>query len=94
MLAALARLAQDHVEVLVVLIDLAHGREVAGHHLVALDVHDLRIGGRLARDLEKAAQIEAEPLGEHQALGERHAVEPEDVIDRELGLGRGSRPAR
>ena len=44
------------------------GAVVAAHHLRALDVHHLRIGGRLPRHVEEGRGLEPERLREHQAL--------------------------
>src|SRR5262249_38242681 len=59
--------------------------EVATEHFGTLHIHDLRIGGGLLRYREKSRRIESKAGGEHQPLGERHAVEAEDQIDSELG---------
>src|SRR6516162_3655848 len=65
--------------------DAAFGGELAADHLRTFDVHDLRIGGRAARDLEKSLRIESKSLGKYQALSHGQTVEAQDQIDRELG---------
>ena len=67
--------------------DLAVRMVIAVDVLFTLHIHDLRVSGRTARDFEESARIKAEPFGEHQPLGQRRAVEPEDQINRQLGLG-------
>src|SRR6516164_2347469 len=65
--------------------DAALSGELAADHLRTLDVHDLRIGGRAARDLEKSLRIESKSLGKYQTLGHGQSVEAQDQIDGELG---------
>ena len=48
-------LLEDQAEILQRLVDEALRRVVAAHHLRALDVHHLRIGGRLPRHVEEAS---------------------------------------
>src|SRR5262245_65996756 len=78
-------LFEHEVDVLEMLGDAAFGIKFAADHLRTLDVHDLRIGSRAARDLEKGRRIESKPLGKYQALGHGQSVEAEDKIDGELG---------
>src|SRR5215468_247191 len=78
-------LFEHEVDVLEMLGDAAFGIKFAADHLRTLDVHDLRIGGRAARDLEKSLRIEPKSLGKYQALGHGQSVEAEDKIDGELG---------
>src|SRR5712671_4653683 len=78
-------LIEHEMDVLEGLARPALGAEIARDHLAALGVHDLRVGGRALRDLEEGGRIEAEAGREHQAFGERQAVEAEDEIDGELG---------
>ena len=59
--------------------------EIGANHLGALGVHHLRVGSRAARHREEDGRVEPETLGEHQAFGQRQAIEAEDQIDRELG---------
>src|SRR6516162_11255291 len=65
--------------------DAAFGAELAADHLRTFDVHDLRIGGRATRDLEKSFRIESNSLGKYQTLGYGQSVEAQDQIDGELG---------
>src|SRR6516225_1331509 len=78
-------LFEHEVDVLEMLGDAALGIKFAADHLRTLDVHDLRIGSRAARDLEEGRRIEPKPLCKYQALGHGQSVEAEDKIDGELG---------
>src|SRR5262245_16280823 len=85
LLASLVGLRQHQFDVLESLTNPALRGELAAHHLGALGVHHLRIRCGFACHGEKAVGVEPETLGEHQAFGEREAIEAEDEIDRELG---------
>src|SRR5262249_59216992 len=65
--------------------EAAFGGKFAADHLRTFDVHDLRIGGRAARDLEKSLRLESESLGKYQTLSHGQSVEAQDQIDGELG---------
>src|ERR1700745_3664711 len=78
-------LLEHKVHILEMLGDAAFGAELAADHLRTFDVHDLRIGGRAARDLEKSLRIESKSLGKYQTLGPGQSVEAQDQIDGELG---------
>src|SRR4030081_2188648 len=73
------------MHILEMLRDPALGSELAADHLPTLDIHDLRIGGRASRHVEKGFGIKAQSLGKYQPLGHGQSVEPEDEIDREFG---------
>src|SRR6516162_6622803 len=78
-------LREHEAYILEMLGDAALSGELAADHLRTLDVHDLRIGGRAARDLEKSLRIESKSLGKYQTLGHGQSVEAQDQIDGELG---------
>src|SRR5499427_9670372 len=90
-LSDLARLRQNEFHILEGLARASFSREVPAHHLGALGVHDLRIGRRLARDLEEACGLKPEALRKNKPFRERQAVEAEDQIDGKLGAAGAAR---
>ena len=70
-LSDLARLRQHEFDILERLARASFSREVAAHHLGALGVHDLRIGRRLARDLEEACGLKPQALRKDKPFRER-----------------------
>src|SRR5262249_35676115 len=77
-LSDLARLRQHEFHSLERLARAPFSREVAAQHLGALGVHYLRIGRRLACDLEEACGLKPQALRKDKPFRERQAVEAED----------------
>ena len=84
-LTQLTRLRQHQLDVLERLASPPFRREIAAHHLRPLRIHDLRVGGGLARDVEKPRGLEPHALGKHEPFRQSQAIEAEDQIDGKLG---------
>src|SRR5499427_3970254 len=68
-------LREHEAHILEMLGEAAFGGKFAADHLRTFDVHDLRIGGRAARDLEKSLRLESKSLGKYQTLSHGQSVE-------------------